>query len=263
MSKNVLITGAANGLGYELSLLFAENRYKVFAVDIDEDALERMERQFQKTDYPYQSFKVDLANNQQIEDFLNALHDPIDVLVNNAGFVRGGLFHQQTPKTIHQSFFVNSIAPIRLMQHFIAKNLRDKRDLQILNVVSVSAFLGFNGASVYGSTKWAMMGISEALYREYKDHKSARIRLSVAAPSYIATGMFEGARPPLLTRFLQPKPLAKDIFRAFQKGQFLIIRPRLLYIIPYLKTLLGFRVWNRVLDLLRMDEGMKNWTGRK
>lgn len=262
MSKKVLITGAANGLGYELSLLFGKAGYEILALDRDANGLNRLQSFFSKNDWALQTFEVDLSNLINLEDFLNSFDEQIDCLVNNAGFVSGGNFHEQSIQEIQTSFFVNTLSPLRLMQFFVKKNLHAKQPLRILNIISVSALLGFNGASIYGSSKWALMGASEALFREYKSPKNL-IQINVAAPSYIDTGMFQGARPPLLTKFLQPKPLALDIFRAFQRNQFLLIRPRILYLIPYLKTLFGFHIWNRILDFLRMDEGMKNWTGKK
>src|SRR5690606_14303880 len=91
MTKTALVTGAASGLGYELTLLLANDGYKVFLVDIDSDRLASVKTEIQTAhNIEVVTLVKDLSSQNVAQQIMDDIDNAaIDVLINNAGF---GLF---------------------------------------------------------------------------------------------------------------------------------------------------------------------------
>ena len=87
------------------------------------------------------------------------------------------------------------------------------------------------------------------------------MKVTTICPSYIATGMFDGVKPPLLTPLLTPDALVEKMFGAVQKEDLFLLEPKLVKTLPVLKGLLPPRVFDWVADRFGVSTSMRAWRG--
>ena len=120
---------------------------------------------------------------------------PVDMLVNNAGITRDGMFHKMTPEQWNEVIDTNLIRLFN-MTHPVWSGMRDRKFGRIINISSINGQKGQMGQANYSAAKAGDIGFTKALAQE-----GARKGITVNAicPGYIATEMVkaidrEGAR---------------------------------------------------------------------
>ncbi|MBU2939684.1 SDR family oxidoreductase [Lacinutrix sp. C3R15] len=170
MTKTALITGAASGLGYELTLLLAKDAYKLILVDINADSLAKVKTQL------VHDFKVEvitLAKDLSIPNIAQEIMDdinntPIDVLVNNAGFGLFGNFYETNWQRESAMLHVHVMTTTHLTK-LVLKGMVARNSGKILNMSSLAAFQPGPLMSIYYASKGYMLSFSEAIACELKD----------------------------------------------------------------------------------------------
>src|SRR5947209_8475048 len=112
--------------------------------------------------------RMDLSSRESIEDCVRELGEEagrIDVLVNNAGQLAGGLLEEQDMDQVYAMFQVNLVAVAHLSARVIPGMVARRRGL-IVNNASISAYVAFPAASTYAATKAGVAAFSESLRRE-------------------------------------------------------------------------------------------------
>jgi short-subunit dehydrogenase len=107
---------------------------------------------------------VDLSSREAIERSVEQL-PPIDLLVNNAGRLTGGLLEEQELDDVYAMFQVNLLGPIQLTRAVLPGMLERGRG-KIVNNASISGYAYFPGTSTYAAAKAGVVAFSEALRRE-------------------------------------------------------------------------------------------------
>jgi uncharacterized protein len=107
---------------------------------------------------------VDLSSREAIERSAGQL-PPIDLLVNNAGRLTGGLLEEQELDDVYAMFQVNLLGPIQLTRAVLPGMLERGRG-KIVNNASISGYAYFPGTSTYAAAKAGVVAFSEALRRE-------------------------------------------------------------------------------------------------
>ena len=100
-----------------------------------------------------------------------------------------------------------------------------------------------------------------ALHRKLKLLGHDHVGVTTVCPSYVATGMFEGVKPPLLTRFLTPERLAKKIVDAMKNDQVFVLEPWMVKVTPLLMGALPARATDFLADFLGASSSMTEWRG--
>jgi uncharacterized protein len=225
--KNVLITGAASGIGKALAECFAREGSNLFlgSHPREEDQLCRwadyLEHQYHiKT----KKFPVDLSLASGPELLYRQVEQTgktIDILVNNAGIMLYGDFANLPLDGQLEVITVNAIAYLKLMRLFLP-GLIEKKSGRILNVVSASAFQPTPHHAVYGATKAFVQSLSEAVGQEIK---SSGIKICTLNPSYTDTPMLRGKGFPKklwwysISGLSSPENIARKGVKAFKKGK--------------------------------------------
>lgn len=258
--KRVLLTGGGGGLGRALAHCFAQTGASVIVTDLNMSAAEAVAREL-KTAAAHRLDVTDAEAVRTVHNRVVADGGPIDVLVNNAGTVFGGPFSQVSLDR-HQLTVAVNLGGIFNLTHAFLPDLIARPEAHIVNVVSASAFIPLPHGAVYAASKWGALGFTESLRQELAMQGHRHVGITAVCPSYIDTGLFAGAKPPLLTPWLTADGVADVTVQAIQRGQALVLLPRRLRWLLALGGLLPWPVWRRVVAWSGVSTSMNDWRGR-
>lgn len=225
-NRRVLITGASSGIGRELSTCFAAEGCELF-LGAHPSERERLSEWAVSLRDKYRitvhELAVDLADGGGPEAVYDAVarEGGIDVLVNNAGCIAYGPFHELPLERQKNIIRVNVMAYFTLMRLCIPGMIA-RGGGRVLNISSVSAFQPTARHAVYGATKAFVQSLSESAARELR---GTGVSVMTANPSYTDTPLLCSEGFPEKLRWYaigglgDPAVIAKKIFRAFLRGK--------------------------------------------
>jgi len=184
----VLITGGSLGIGKETARLLIEDGAKVAITGRHKDILDETAKAIGA--FP---IHADVAKPEDIEHtyttFLNEFNR-LDVLINNAGIGARVYVDEIDLEQMHQIFSVN-VYGAALMGKKAAKIFKQQEYGHIVNIGSTAATKGFPGGSVYGASKFALRGMTQAWQAELRPYN---VRVQLINPSEVKTAMGEPNR---------------------------------------------------------------------
>ena len=191
--RTVLLTGAASGIGRACALELARAGDRLGLVDRDRDGLEATARDARALGATVTTFVVDLADRAALDQLAldaPAALGPIDILYNNAGVAVIKPLDRTLDDDWRWIFDVNVWAPIRLTRALVPAMAQRGRG-QIVMTASLAGLMGAPGMVAYSTTKFALVGFSEALRAELAPFG---IDITVICPGYIKTGLHRATR---------------------------------------------------------------------
>lgn len=237
MNKTALVTGAASGIGLELSLLLAVDSYNLILVDIDMSKLLEAKTIILRTcKRKIKCIVKDLSNtNSAIEVFSEIQVYAIDVLINNAGFGVFGRFSCTDWLRESQMLNLHVVTTTHLTKLVLPQMLRRNSGM-ILNVASLAAFQPGPLMALYYASKAYVLSFSEAIANELSGtgvsitvlcpgQTKTAFQKTVSKTSMNTTNDFYGACP---------KKVAKYGYDAMLKGKTVVIPGRLNKIVSVL-----------------------------
>ena len=158
--KNIILTGASDGLGKSFAQLCLKKGINIIAICRT------------KPDYPCDFIKTDLSDERDIKNACQTIKEKyasFDALVNCAGTMSLEATDSLSFDELDTVFKVNTIAPILLISELLPSIKENKAD--ILNVVSIMGTMYDiePGSVTYTSSKWALRGASLNIQTELKD----------------------------------------------------------------------------------------------
>ena len=272
-SANVLITGGASGIGKIMGRMVLEKGANALIIwDVNQEALEATAAEFASYEVCENAcsrgrvyiHKVDITNSDLVAATYEQVKQQcgsVDILINCAGIVRGNkTFDQQTLQDIRLTFEVNTIAPMVIAQQILPDMLKRNHG-HICNIASAGGMLSNPRMSVYGASKWAMIGWSDSVRIELQQMKS-NVHFTTIAPYYINTGMFNGVHSSIFP-ILKPEPTAHKIIRAIKRNQSFRGIPFGFHFIRFWQAILPFRIFDFVFGtVFGIYHAMDNFTGR-
>jgi short-subunit dehydrogenase len=262
--KRVLVTGAASGIGKALAVRFAREHAHLLLVDLNQPMLDATAAELARQGATVHTWRLDVTDVAAIPALRDDVHrsgGPIDVLVNNAGVVFGGPF-LDVPLEKHLATYRVNVLGLVALTHAFLPDLLGRPDAHVVNVASASGFIGLPHGSTYASSKWAVIGFSESLRLELEVQGHRHVHVTTVCPSYVATGLFEGARAPMTTRLLTADRLADKITAAVLRDAIWVRLPWLVKVTPMLKGVLPTRMFYTVAGLMGVNTSMTAWKGR-
>lgn len=203
--KNVLITGAARGLGLAIASRLAGEGYRV--IGIGRTLTTEYESLIERTEDGQVSFQVyDLNEISGIPNLMSSITKelgPLYGLVNNAAIGLDGVLATMHASDISRMLRVNLEAPI-LLAKSACRSMLSRNEGRIINVSSIIATTGFNGLSVYGASKAGLSGFTRSLARELG---RTNITVNCVAPGFMATDMTAGLEGDKLESIRRRAPL--------------------------------------------------------
>ena len=260
---NVLITGGASGIGKIMGRIALEKGAKTLIIwDINQDALSATKSEFAALGKVH-TYAVNIADSEAVIATYQRVKQEceyVDVLINCAGIVRGNnTFDHQTVQDIRLTIDVNTIAPMVLTLQVLPDMLHRNRG-HICNIASAGGMLGNPKMSVYGASKWAVIGWSESMRIELQQ-KHSDVHVTTVAPYFISTGMFKGVRS--IFPILKPEPTAKKIIRAIERNTIFTGIPFGYHFIRFWQAILPLRVFDFIFGtVFGIYRTMDHFTGR-
>ncbi len=227
----VVITGAGSGIGRATALAFAKQGARVHLVDIHAGRVEEAAAEVRLVGPQAHAHVVDVRDAEAVERLaadVYARHSRVDVLVNNAGVAHGALVHETTLDDWRWVLDVNLWGVIHGVHSFVPRLIDQGGAAHIVNIASIAGLMGLPSMSPYCASKFAVVGMSEALGAELSPHG---ISVSAICPGVITTdivrsGRLEGAvgerRRQVMDAYrklgMPPERVARDILRAVRRS---------------------------------------------
>ena len=189
--KSIFITGAASGIGRATAILFAENEWYVGAVDLNEERLNSLEGEIGADNcFTHVLDVTDRAAYQQVlEKFGRQTAGKLDLLFNNAGIGVFGSFGD-VPFEEHLAVIqVNLIGVVNGIYTALPM-LKATENSLCFTTSSSAATYGSPNLAIYGATKHAVKGLTEALSVEFTDYN---VRVADVLPLMIETAIWDNS----------------------------------------------------------------------
>lgn len=174
-----LITGASRGIGKGIAEVLKAKGANIVISGTNEAKLKEVSEELGAT-----YVVANLSEPSGVEKLIDEAGD-IDVLVNNAGITKDGLFQRISDDDFNAVLNVNMTATIKLSNAFAQKMMK-KRFGRIINITSVVAHMGNVGQTNYITSKAAVTGFSKALSLEVARRG---VTVNCVAPGFIQTDM--------------------------------------------------------------------------
>lgn len=179
--KNIILTGAANGIGFKTALKFKEIGYEVFAIDIvksNENVKELIEKGIHY-------INLDITNIDEMHRLIIPIVKSykIDILLNLAGIIETGAMVDVPYERMLKSINVNLLGPSELIK-LVSKNMNLDGDPKIINMSSVAGYSYRPMWAWYSISKHAMEAMSDAYRIELTKYG---IKVIVVQPSSVKT----------------------------------------------------------------------------
>jgi len=190
--KCALVTGGSRGIGSAICQKLAEDSdyHILINYQSNKDAAEKTLEEVIKRGATGEIISFNVSNFEEVTHALTAWQDAnpdaiVEVIVNNAGITKDGLFMWMTPEDWSSVVNTSLNGFFNVTNFFIQKMLRNKYG-RIVNMVSVSGVKGTAGQTNYSAAKGAVVAATKALAQEVAKRN---ITVNAVAPGFIRTDM--------------------------------------------------------------------------
>jgi 3-oxoacyl-[acyl-carrier protein] reductase len=212
--KVCLITGGASGIGKATAIKFASEGAKVIICDVDKTAGQAFVEDLGNDSVFY---KINVVDRDEVQGWIDDVvkkFGRIDVLVNNAGITRDGLFvkykngelvSQMDEKDFDLVIAVNLKGVFNCTQAVTPKMIEQGGGV-ILNASSIVGLYGNFGQTNYAATKFGVIGMTKTWSRELGKFN---IRVNAVCPGFILTEMVKKMPEKILEGLAAKTPLGR------------------------------------------------------
>jgi acetoacetyl-CoA reductase len=200
MARVAVVTGGTRGIGAAIAKALKAAEYKVAAIYAgNEEAASKFKAETGIAVYKWDvsSYEACAAGLKKVEAELG----PVEVLVNNAGITRDGMFHKMDVDQWRAVIDTNLNSLFNMCRPVI-EGMRERKFGRIVTISSINGQKGQMGQSNYSAAKAGEIGFTKALAQE-----NARVNVTVNAicPGYIGTEMVQAMPKDVLEKRVIPQ----------------------------------------------------------
>ncbi|MBQ9244956.1 3-oxoacyl-[bacterium] len=191
-NKVALITGASRGIGKACAIELAKSGYDVAITYAGNDeAANKTIDELTALNVKAKAYKFDVSNKDACSNAVDTIlkdFGKLDVLVNNAGITRDGLFMRMSAEN-WEAVINTNLSSAFYMTNPVIKTMIKQRSGCIINMSSIAGRMGNAGQANYSAAKAGLIGFTKSLSKELG---SRNIRVNAIAPGFIQTDMTKG-----------------------------------------------------------------------
>jgi NADP-dependent 3-hydroxy acid dehydrogenase YdfG len=246
----VAITGGGRGIGRATAAALVRKGAKVAIGDVDAALAERTAQELGGGTVALPLDVTDRASFERFLDVTEELLGPLDVLVNNAGIMLLGRFAEESDAAAARQIDVNLHGVVTgsklALQRFLPR-----RSGHLVNVASSAGKAGVPGGATYSATKFAVVGLTEAIRAELR---GSGIETSVVMPVPVNTELAAGlASGRGMTATVEPEQVADAIVAALERPRHDVYVPKPLGVLVRIGALLPRHVGDAFARSARTD----------
>jgi 3-oxoacyl-[acyl-carrier protein] reductase len=203
-NRNVLVTGGAQGIGFEIAKRFLEAEATVTIADYSPDALATAAKELAK--FPkLKTMRLDVTDRASCKALADSMTTPLNVLINNAGITRDKSLAKMTEEDFDRVIQTNLTGVYNVTKALLEK-FDPAQPKRIINMASVVALYGNFGQTNYAAAKAGVVGMTKTWARELgrKGFTS-----NAVAPGFIRTKMTEAMPKEVLDGITAKVPVAR------------------------------------------------------
>jgi short-subunit dehydrogenase len=224
-----LVTGASSGIGRLLALRFARDGARLILVARRREELERLRSEIEALGGEALVLPCDVGKLEDVRRLCSRALDEfgvVDILVNNAGYGHHRPFVDWDIEDQENMMRVNYLGMMYFAKLLLPKMIEHGRGWVVF-MASVAGKLATPDESAYAASKFATVGLAEALSLEVED---AGVHVLTVCPGAIRTPFFDAEAlermPPVAKRgMVDPEKLVDVVMRALRKGQHEVTYP--------------------------------------
>ncbi len=192
--QTALITGAGSGIGRATAELLARRGADLIICDIDEGRVGRAADELRALGRKVTARRVDVSSAEAMEAFaaeVSADIGSLDILMNNAGVGVAGSLVETPIEDWNWAIGINILGVVNGCRLFVPAMVASGRPGHVINLASAAGYTPVPGLSTYGATKFAVLGLSQALRMELTGTK---IGVTAVCPGVINTDIVRASR---------------------------------------------------------------------
>ena len=209
INKNILITGAGNGIGLELVKIAANQGHKVIAVSRNINSIKSLAG--------VNSYSIDITKDRLVKSLITKLKSEnirLDIIINNAGALINKPFKKTTIEAFKKLYDVNVFGVVSIIRQSLPIMNKNGHVINISSMGGVQGSSKFSGLSAYSSSKGALIILTELLAEEFNKTGPSFNALALGA---VQTKMLEKAFPGYKSK-TTPKKMAEYILNFSLSG---------------------------------------------
>ena len=205
--KVAVVTGGGRGIGKAIALAMAVEGADVVVLSRTVTEIEDVAAKIRELGRQGYAWKVDVKDETQVREVIRKIMDQcgrVDILVNNAGVVHIQPLIETATERWEETLSVNLTGTFLVTKYVLPQMIRRKSGC-IINIASEAGLKGFANFSTYCTTKFGLIGLTQALAKEMESY---HINVNAICPALVGTQMSREVRSVKEWKLMQPKDIA-------------------------------------------------------
>ncbi|MBD3252430.1 SDR family NAD(P)-dependent oxidoreductase [Candidatus Pacearchaeota archaeon] len=188
--SNIVITGAASGIGRAVALLLAYDDTNLIIIDKSKKELKDLKKEIDSIGRNCFAVECDISDEKQVKKSIQEIikkYRKIDALINDAGILEKGKSYKIDPKKWKRVIDVNLFGTFLCCRYALPHMIK-RKDGYIVNISSVYGKRGSSDSSAYCSSKFGIRGLSQSIFDEVRKYN---VKVSIVCPDTTKTHLFD------------------------------------------------------------------------